>query len=53
LQYPDVPWKEAKGMRNVLIHEYFKIDYDEVWGTLQEDIPALKYQIEKILREFK
>lgn len=52
-EYPNVPWKEAKGMRNILIHEYFKIDYDEVWETLQEDIPALKYQIENILKNLK
>ncbi|MXN92127.1 DUF86 domain-containing protein [Flavobacterium sp. Sd200] len=52
-KYPEVPWKEAKGMRNVLIHEYFKIDYDEVWGTLQEDIPALKRMIEKIIKDIK
>jgi uncharacterized protein with HEPN domain len=52
-RYPDVPWKEAKGMRNILIHEYFKIDYDEVWNTLHEDIPALKYQILAILNDLK
>ena len=30
IKYPNVPWKEARGMRNILIHEYFRIEYDEV-----------------------
>lgn len=52
-KYPDVPWKEAKGMRNILIHEYFQIDYDEVWNTLHEDIPDLKFKIMAILNDLK
>lgn len=52
-KYPEVPWKEAKGMRNILIHEYFQIDYDEVWSTLHEDIPDLKYKILSILNDLK
>lgn len=52
-KYPKVPWKEAKGMRNFLIHEYFRIEYDEVWLTLNEDLPKLKVQIQEILNDIK
>lgn len=52
-KYPDVSWKQARGMRNILIHEYFRIEYDEVWKTLHEDLPKLKYQIIAILNDIK
>ncbi|MBU2521520.1 MAG: DUF86 domain-containing protein [Proteobacteria bacterium] len=35
-------------MRNILIHEYFGVDPDQVWNTVQKDIPELKRQLEKI-----
>ena len=51
--YPNVPWNEARGMRNILIHEYFRVEFDEVWKTLNEDLPKLKYQILQILNDIK
>ena len=41
-----IPLKVFAGMRDVLIHQYDSVDLDEVWRTLQEDVPAL---IEAIL----
>ncbi len=29
------------GLRNRLIHEYFRIDYDAVWDTIHKDLPKL------------
>jgi uncharacterized protein with HEPN domain len=46
---PEIPWKRIVAMRNVLVHDYFGIDLDEVWNTIQKDIPSLKSQIEKLL----
>ena len=51
--YPEVPWNEARGMRNILIHEYFRIEFDEVWKTLKDDLPQLKFQILGILNDIK
>jgi uncharacterized protein with HEPN domain len=47
-QYPEIPWKEMSGMRDKLIHDYFGIDVDVVWNTVNEDIPYLKSLIENI-----
>ncbi len=47
--HPEIPWGQMKGMRNVLIHQYFRIDLDFVWGTAVEDIPNLRKNIETIL----
>ncbi|MBI5566652.1 MAG: DUF86 domain-containing protein [Chloroflexi bacterium] len=47
--YPDIPWRQVAGFRDVLIHDYFGIDLDEVWGVVQTNLPQLKQQIETIL----
>ena len=48
-KYPDVPWNAIIGMRNRLIHGYYDIDLDIVWKTIEEDIPLLVSELEKIL----
>jgi uncharacterized protein with HEPN domain len=48
-KYIDIPWYEMKGMRNILIHEYFGVDIDVLWRTIQEDLPPLKVKIQKII----
>ncbi len=47
-KHPEVPWQDMAGMRDVLVHDYFGIDFDIVWKTVREDIPRLKRSILKI-----
>jgi len=35
-------------MRNILIHEYFAVDLELVWDTIQKDLPDLKKQMKKL-----
>lgn len=49
-QYPDVPWQQMAAFRNVLIHDYDSVDLETVWRVIAERLPALKPQIEEILR---
>ncbi len=49
--YPDVPWREIAGARDILVHEYFRIDLELAWDMVQADIPELISQIESILDE--
>ena len=47
--YPEIPWHEMIGMRNVMIHEYDDVDMVIVWDTVKKDISALISAIEKVL----
>ncbi len=49
--YPDIPWKGIIGMRNVLVHQYFGLDLDEIWDTVSTDLPVLKVRIQELLTE--
>ncbi|MCK4340496.1 MAG: DUF86 domain-containing protein [Phycisphaerae bacterium] len=47
--HADTPWALIAGMRDKLIHAYDEVDLDQVWKTLERDIPAVLKQIEPIL----
>lgn len=47
--HPDIPWKDMRTMRNKLIHDYFDVDLDVVWSTVQQDLPTLAKQIRELL----
>jgi uncharacterized protein with HEPN domain len=50
-RFTDVEWSILKGIRNILVHEYFGIDYDIIWDSIQKNIPELKSHISKIILE--
>ncbi|WP_041279262.1 HepT-like ribonuclease domain-containing protein [Desulfobacula toluolica] len=44
--YVDIPWYQMKGMRNILIHEYFGVDNDVLWNTIKKDLPVLMEKLQ-------
>lgn len=47
--HPTIPWQDIIGMRNIIAHEYGKIDLDEIWKATEADVPKLVSTLEKIV----
>ncbi len=50
-RHPDVDWKNMKGFRNILVHDYLGLDLEKIWMIVENDIPNLKKQATSILAE--
>ena len=40
-QHPNIPWHQIAGMRDRMVHKYFRIDLDIVWDTIQQELTGL------------
>ena len=49
--YPSVPWKNIKGMRDIIAHHYFDIDADQILWIVKNEISPLKIAIEFFIKE--
>ena len=52
-RFPDVPRASMRGMRNIVIHEYFGIDVEIVWVTATRDLPELEPRLLEIVEELR
>lgn len=50
-RHPHLPWDEMRGIRNVLIHEYFGVSVEIVWKTVRENLPQVILDLEALLRQ--
>ena len=46
---PDEIWAQAAGLRNIIVHQYFGIDPEIVWGVIERDLPILKQRIQALV----
>ncbi len=53
VNYPEIPWRQVVAMRNILVHNYLSVDIEEVWNTVERDIPELKHKIKVILKDLE
>ena len=49
--YPDIPWKQIAGMRDILIHEYTSVSLERVWKVITDNLQPLKTTIMEILKK--
>ena len=50
-KYTGLPWRDIKGMRNLLAHGYGTLDIEELWHTVMHDIPELRIYCEAVMKE--
>ncbi len=48
-KYTTIPWSLMRAMRNRIVHVYFKVDEKLMWDTIQNDLPPLVPELEKLL----
>ena len=52
-QYPEIDWKGAKGMRDIISHHYFDIDAEEIFWVCENKMKPLAETIAKIIEDIK
>ena len=50
-RHADIPWADVKSFRNIIVHNYFGIDWEEVWRSARTRVPVLRAQVARLLRD--
>jgi uncharacterized protein with HEPN domain len=50
-RYIEIDWTGVKGVRDVIAHEYFDIDAEQIFSICQTDIPPLRDTVKKMIDE--
>ena len=48
-RHPEIPWRLMSNMRNLIAHEYFRVDREIVWDTVQNNLPRLIEPLQTLL----
>jgi uncharacterized protein with HEPN domain len=49
IKYPSVPWRKMVGLRNLISHEYFGIDYEMIWTIAKNSLPQNRIDLQLII----
>ncbi len=50
---PSTPWKSIAGMRDVLIHDYLRVNLEQVWETVARDLPSLGLTVRSLIEQHR
>lgn len=48
-KYPEIPWRQMYGLRNFVAHEYFGIDYENIWKIISTQMPNNMNDMERVI----
>jgi uncharacterized protein with HEPN domain len=48
-KYPGIEWKRIAGLRDIVAHAYFGLDWQRLWNTIHDYLPKLKDTVRQIL----
>jgi len=48
-RHPEIPWRSIAGMRHAIVHAYYQVDWNEVYGAATRDVPPLKDKVRAIV----
>ncbi len=51
VHYPQIPWREVMGMRDIIVHHYFEVDADVIFNTVKESVPELMSVLKQIRKD--
>lgn len=52
-KYPEIPWRKMYGLRNLIAHEYFGIDYEMIWEITKNNLPLNRIDLMKAIQNEK
>ncbi len=50
-KYPGIEWKKIAGLRDILVHQYFRVNLDILWDVVVNEAPKLQKKLDDILTE--
>jgi uncharacterized protein with HEPN domain len=53
IKYPEIPWRSMYGLRNYMVHEYFGIDFENIWKIIKEELPNNSKDLDRIIESEK
>jgi uncharacterized protein with HEPN domain len=48
-RHADIPWADIVSVRNILVHHYFGVDVQQIWATVQTDLPELARSVRRVI----